>query len=98
MPGVDPAPGKGIKYRYRVDVEKGLDLDGTLFAEAVQKTLNDDRSWGHGGKMTFERISSGKPDFMITLASPGTTGPGVPSRVWTPPRTTSPATRPPPTA
>ncbi|MFD7019356.1 DUF3152 domain-containing protein [Streptomyces sp. NPDC059928] len=74
VPGFEAAPGKGRKYRYRVDIEQGLGLDGGLFAEAVQKTLNDDRSWGHSGAMTFERISSGKPDFVITLASPGTTG------------------------
>ncbi|MGW2649524.1 DUF3152 domain-containing protein [Streptomyces sp. NPDC001393] len=73
VPGFDKAPGTGQKYTYRVDVEQGLGLDGGLFAEAVQKTLNDDRSWGHGGTRTFERISSGKPDFVITLASPGTT-------------------------
>ncbi|MFH8338528.1 DUF3152 domain-containing protein [Streptomyces sp. AM6-12] len=73
VPGFDKAPGTGRKYRYRVDIEQGLGLDGALFAEAVQKTLNDDRSWGHGGTRTFERISSGKPDFVITLASPGTT-------------------------
>ncbi|MHC0430138.1 DUF3152 domain-containing protein [Streptomyces sp. O3] len=72
--GLDKAPGKGRKFRYRVDVEKGIGLDGELFATAVQKTLNDDRSWAHGGGRTFERISSGKPDFVITLASPGTTG------------------------
>ncbi|MER5433026.1 DUF3152 domain-containing protein [Streptomyces sp. NPDC002588] len=73
IPGVDKAPGKGRKYTYRVDVEEGLGLDGTLFAQAVQKTLNDDRSWAHDGARTFERISSGTPDFVITLASPGTT-------------------------
>ncbi|MEU4034624.1 DUF3152 domain-containing protein [Streptomyces collinus] len=73
VPGADKAPGKGQKYTYRVDVEQGLGLDGALFAEAVQKTLNDDRSWAHGGTRTFERVSSGKPDFVITLASPGTT-------------------------
>ncbi|MFF4589866.1 DUF3152 domain-containing protein [Streptomyces sp. NPDC001388] len=71
--GIDKAPGKGQKYTYRVDVEQGLGLDGALFAEAVQKTLNDDRSWAHGGARTFERIHSGEPDFVITLASPGTT-------------------------
>ncbi|MFI6438865.1 DUF3152 domain-containing protein [Streptomyces sp. NPDC050759] len=71
--GVDKAPGKGQKYTYRVDVEQGLGLDGQLFAEAVQKTLNDDRSWAHSGARTFERVYSGKPDFVITLASPGTT-------------------------
>lgn len=71
--GIAKASGKGQKYTYRVDVEQGLGLDGGLFAEAVQKTLNDDRSWAHGGARTFERIYSGKPDFVITLASPGTT-------------------------
>ncbi|WP_411088249.1 DUF3152 domain-containing protein [Streptomyces sp. 061-3] len=74
VPGGAKAPGEGHKYRYRIDVEKGLGLDAGLFAKAVQKTLNDDRSWAHDGAMTFERISSGDPDFVITLASPGTTG------------------------
>ncbi|MBW5253097.1 DUF3152 domain-containing protein [Streptomyces sp. P01-B04] len=72
--GTAKAPGKGQKYRYRIDVEYGLGLDSALFAQAVQETLNDDRSWAHDGDMTFERISTGKPDFVITLASPGTTG------------------------
>ncbi|MEU8703000.1 DUF3152 domain-containing protein [Streptomyces sp. NPDC048680] len=74
VPGAAKAPGKGHKYRYQIDVEKGLGLDSALFAEAVQKTLNDERSWAHDGEMTFERISTGDPDFVITLASPGTTG------------------------
>ncbi|HEY9370827.1 DUF3152 domain-containing protein [Streptomyces sp.] len=74
VPGFDKAPGKGRKVRYRVDVEKGLGLDPRLFAQAVQKTLNDERSWAGEGAMTFERISSGDPEFVITLASPGTTG------------------------
>ena len=73
IPGVDKAPGKGRKYTYRVDVEQGLGLDGELFADAVQKTLNDDRSWAHNGARTFERVYSGETDFVITLASPGTT-------------------------
>nr|WP_222109413.1 DUF3152 domain-containing protein [Streptomyces cupreus] len=71
--GVDRAPGQGQKFTYRVDVEQGLGLDGELFAQAVQRTLNDDRSWAHNGARTFERVYSGKPDFVITLASPGTT-------------------------
>lgn len=73
VPGLAKAPGEGRKIRYRIDVEKGLGLDRNLFADAVQKTLNDDRSWAHDGAMTFERIASGSPDFVITLASPGTT-------------------------
>ncbi|NGO45045.1 DUF3152 domain-containing protein [Streptomyces ureilyticus] len=71
--GIDQAPGTGQKITYRVDVEKGLGLDGTLFAQAVHKTLNDERSWAHDGARTFERVSTGQPDFVITLASPGTT-------------------------
>ncbi|MBL1088508.1 MULTISPECIES: DUF3152 domain-containing protein [Streptomyces] len=67
------APGRGKVLRYRVDIEEGLPLDGTLFAEAVHKTLNDDRSWAHGGQRTFQRVASGPADFVITLASPGTT-------------------------
>ncbi|MEU3464356.1 DUF3152 domain-containing protein [Streptomyces sp. NPDC006733] len=73
VPGHDPAPGKGKVRRFRVDVEKGLPLDGALFTQAVFKTLNDQRSWGHGGAMTFERVSSGPVDIVVTLASPGTT-------------------------
>ncbi|MFG2135845.1 DUF3152 domain-containing protein [Streptomyces sp. NPDC048650] len=71
--GKAEAPGHGKVLRYRVDVEDGLPLDGALFAEAVHKTLNDDRSWAHGGARTFERVASGHADFVISLASPGTT-------------------------
>ncbi|MEV0375338.1 DUF3152 domain-containing protein [Streptomyces sp. NPDC050636] len=67
------APGRGTVLRYRVDVEEGLPLDGELFADAVHKTLNDDRSWAHGGQRAFQRVGSGDADFVITLASPGTT-------------------------
>ncbi|MFF9201529.1 DUF3152 domain-containing protein [Streptomyces sp. NPDC014986] len=73
IPGIDKAPGAGQKITYRVDVERGLGLDGELFAEAVQKTLNDDRSWAHNGARAFERIHSGQADFVITLAGPETT-------------------------
>ncbi|MEV6011460.1 DUF3152 domain-containing protein [Streptomyces sp. NPDC051976] len=71
--GHQAAPGTGKLMRFRVDVERGLPLDADLFSETVFKTLNDDRSWGHGGKMTFERVSSGPADIVITLASPATT-------------------------
>ncbi|MFB7592560.1 DUF3152 domain-containing protein [Streptomyces sp. NPDC056169] len=74
VPGFQKAPGKGRLVRYRIDVEKGIGLDPALFASAVHKTLNDERSWAGQGAMTFERISTGEPQFVITLASPGTTG------------------------
>lgn len=73
VPGRDGAPGRGPVVRYRVDVEEGLPLDGRLFAEAVHRTLNDERSWSHGGARTFERVSGGDADFVITLAGPATT-------------------------
>ncbi|GAA2401074.1 hypothetical protein GCM10010420_29880 [Streptomyces glaucosporus] len=74
VPGRDEAPGDGPVLRYRVDVEKGLPLDGGLFAEAVHRTLNDERSWSHGGARAFERVSGDdEADFVITLASPATT-------------------------
>ncbi|MFE9255530.1 DUF3152 domain-containing protein [Streptomyces sp. NPDC006879] len=73
VPGFVAAPGKGRLVRYRVEVEENLGLDAALFAEAVQRTLNDERGWAHGGKLTFERVSSGAAEFVITLASPGTT-------------------------
>ncbi|WP_406725617.1 DUF3152 domain-containing protein [Streptomyces sp. GD-15H] len=73
IPGIDHAQGKGQKITYRVDVEQGLGLEGQLFAEAVRRTLNDNRSWSHNGARVFERIHSGRPDFVITLASPETT-------------------------
>lgn len=70
-----PAPGKGRLVRYRVDVEQGLGLDADVFAEAVHRTLNDRRSWAHDGDMTFQRVAPGEEaTFVITLASPGTTG------------------------
>lgn len=71
--GRQKGPGHGRVLRYRVDVEKGLPLEGDLFAKAVHKTLNDKRSWGHGGKRSFERVDHGHTDFVITLASPRTT-------------------------
>ncbi|MFG2893746.1 DUF3152 domain-containing protein [Streptomyces sp. NPDC048248] len=67
------APGRGQVLRYRVDIEDGMPLDGELFAQAVHKTLNDERSWAHGGQRAFQRVGSGDADFVITLASPGTT-------------------------
>lgn len=73
VPGHQKGPRKGEVVRYRVDIEKGLPLDGGLFAEAVHKTLNDKRSWAHAGKRSFERVPSGKAEFVITLASPHTT-------------------------
>ena len=55
----------------RVEVEDGVDVDRAAFAEAVLATLNDDRSWGHGGRLTFAR-TDGDADVVVVLASPQT--------------------------
>ncbi|WP_367124196.1 DUF3152 domain-containing protein [Streptomyces phytohabitans] len=73
VPGRQTGAEGGPVMRYRVDVEKELPLDGELFAQAVHTTLNDERSWAHDDARSFERVSSGRADFVITLASPGTT-------------------------
>lgn len=65
------APGDGQVRSVRVQVEKGLDVDGATFARFVMATLNDDRSWGHGGRMTFAR-TDGPADIRVVLASPET--------------------------
>lgn len=71
--GDDEGAGGGDVVRYRVDVERGLPLDSELFARAVHKTLNDKRSWAHGGERSFERVAKGDAEFVVTLASSPTT-------------------------
>ncbi|UCM90195.1 DUF3152 domain-containing protein [Streptomyces marincola] len=75
VPGTAEAanPGATTELRYRVDVEDRIGLDPELFAEAVHRTLNDDRGWGNGDERSFTRVSAGDHDFVVTLASPGTT-------------------------
>ncbi|WP_460447428.1 DUF3152 domain-containing protein [Angustibacter aerolatus] len=71
VPGSVPAPGRGTVHRVRVQVEGGVDVDPVAFADAVMATLNDPRSWGHGGRMTFAR-TDGRADITVVLASPDT--------------------------
>lgn len=71
VPGADPAPGGGTVKRVRVEVEGGLPVDGTAFADFVMGALNDPRGWGHGGRMTFARTVGGY-DLRVVLASPDT--------------------------
>ncbi|MCE7082489.1 DUF3152 domain-containing protein [Streptomyces sp. ST2-7A] len=76
--GSDPAvnPEARTLLRYRVDVERelpDLGMDPEHFAQAVHRTLSDPRGWGNEGERSFARVSSGEYDFVITLATPGTT-------------------------
>ncbi|WP_345214921.1 DUF3152 domain-containing protein [Georgenia halophila] len=54
----------------RVQVERGLTVDGPAFARFVMKVLNDDRGWGHDGSVRFVGVDGETADFSVVLASP----------------------------
>lgn len=72
VPGAQEAPGAGEVLTVRVQVEAGLDVDGTKVADLVLSTLNDARSWGGDGSRTFARTDTADATFTVTLASPAT--------------------------
>lgn len=72
VPGSSPAPGTGEVSTVRIQVEAGLDVDGTKVADLVLDTLNDPRSWGGDGTRTFARTDVADATFTVTLASPTT--------------------------
>jgi hypothetical protein len=71
VPGSVPGPGRGDVHPVRIEVERGLPVDGARFAAFVLATVNDDRSWGHDGAMTFARTDGDAP-IVVVLASPQT--------------------------
>lgn len=71
VPGQVKAPGRGTVRTVRVEIEGGVPVDPTAFAAFVMATLNDPRSWGHGGTMTFAR-TDGSAQIVVRLASPDT--------------------------
>lgn len=77
MPGSSAVVGSGPLRRFKVEVEEGLAPGlrgyGADFAAVVARTLGDPRGWGHGGRMSFQRVSSGRVSFTVTLAGPATT-------------------------
>ncbi len=71
VPGTSPTVGTGERaLTYTVEVEDGLpaDLD-QQFAQKVDATLADPRSWIGDGQVSFTRIDSGDPDIRISLTS-----------------------------
>ncbi|MGI5163884.1 DUF3152 domain-containing protein [Spirillospora sp. CA-253888] len=65
--------GRGKPLRYMVQVEGGLKQSAVQFTLAVDRVLADPRGWTAGGKWAFQRVGSGPYDFVVKLASPGTT-------------------------
>jgi hypothetical protein len=64
--------GHGKVLRYEVEVEKGISLSAADVATQVQRILADPRGWTADGRSAFQQISSGTPDFVVRLATPGT--------------------------
>ncbi len=73
VPGSSARTGQGSLQRYSVAVEGGLGVDTGAFAAAVEQTLADPRSWGAGGRRSFQRVDGGDVDFRVVLASPNLT-------------------------
>jgi len=72
VPGADPAPpGTAPVRSVRVEVERGLAVDGPAFAAVVMAALNDPRGWGARGEVSFAR-TDGPADVRVVLASPST--------------------------
>jgi Protein of unknown function (DUF3152) len=70
VPGTSRVYGQGGPVlRYTVEVEAGVAEDGPAFATAVEHILGDQRSWGGGARMSFQRVDSGSVDFRVSLAS-----------------------------
>ena len=74
--GASQVYGTGPLRRFVVEVEDGIEVDGAGFAAAVEATLGDPRSWGGGGRMSFQRVgaaeaATGQYEFRVTLVSPG---------------------------
>jgi Protein of unknown function (DUF3152) len=68
--------GTGPLQRFIVEVEDGIGVDGATFAAAVESTLADPRSWGNGGRYSFQRVGAGETaagqfEFKVSLVSPG---------------------------
>jgi hypothetical protein len=74
--GTSPVYGSGPLKRFVVEVEDGVGVDVAGFAAAVEATLGDPRSWGNGGRLSFQRVgdadaAADQYDFRVTLVSPG---------------------------
>ena len=73
VPGTGRVRGTGPLRRFTVEVERGLGGSPGEFAAAVERTLGDARSWGGGGRLSFQRVAGGPVAFRVVLASPATT-------------------------
>ncbi|WP_256727272.1 DUF3152 domain-containing protein [Streptomyces acidiscabies] len=71
-PGTGQQAGKGTPLRYKVEIEKGIDLPLGDTADEVEQVLADRRGWTADGTSSFRRVSTGPTDFVVRIATPGT--------------------------
>jgi hypothetical protein len=65
--------GRGSRLlRYEVVVEDGLKQSAADVAEQVEGILADPRGWTADGETAFRRVTGGRPDFVVRLATPVT--------------------------
>ncbi len=70
LAGTSAVVGKGSVRRYSIEVENGITgIDLTQFANDVQTTLSDPRSWTGGSQVALQRVDSGPVSFHVTLVS-----------------------------
>ncbi|AZM60414.1 MULTISPECIES: DUF3152 domain-containing protein [unclassified Streptomyces] len=66
--------GKGSRVRrYMVLVENGIDVSASAAADEISAVLADQRGWTRDGTNSFQLVSSGSYDFVVKIATPGTT-------------------------
>jgi hypothetical protein len=70
--GESETVGVGKLMTYRVETENGSGETASAFAAQVDGTLGDPRSWTANGDWAFHRVSRGRVDFVVRLATPDT--------------------------
>ncbi len=73
VPGSEGPSGSDPVRTFSVEVEKGLPIDPSAFAQEVSTVLSAPRSWGSNGGFSVERVNSNQASFKVVLASPQTT-------------------------
>ncbi|SFB80738.1 DUF3152 domain-containing protein [Streptomyces aidingensis] len=70
--GSEPA-GRGTVYRYRVQIEDGIDLDPEQAAQEIQAILAHPRGWTNDGRSGFQLTDrAAAADFTVQIATPAT--------------------------
>lgn len=62
----------GTLYRYRVQVEDGIELDAETAAAEVHAILGHERGWTNDGDSAFELVAGDDTDLNVIIATPGT--------------------------